>query len=116
MAARNDITGDEIKSKTSSSAYEDGWDRIFGKKEPTVQDKIKDRMDHLQQLMEGNNHLSRMEYVLDVVESVSKFWSALSEEDKDYIQTARYAIEEQREWNIPEENKLVINEDDGYTD
>ncbi len=33
MAAKNDITGDEIKSKISSSkAYADGWDRIFGKK------------------------------------------------------------------------------------
>lgn len=100
MAAKNDITGDEIKTKTHTSAYEDGWDRIFGKKEPSVRDKIKDRMDHLQQLMEGNNHLSRPEYVLDVIESVSKFWSALSEEDKDYIQCAQHAIENEMEWKV----------------
>ena len=31
MAAKNDITGDSIKSKGPSTAYEDGWDRIFGK-------------------------------------------------------------------------------------
>ena len=31
MAAKNDITGDTIKSKGPSNAYEDGWDRIFGK-------------------------------------------------------------------------------------
>ena len=116
MAAKNDITGDEIKSKTTSSAYEDGWDRIFGKKEPTVQDKIKDRMDHLQQLMEGNNHLKRPEYVLDVVESVSKFWSALEEEDKEYIQIASDCIRTGTKWNIPEDKKLIINEDDGYAD
>lgn len=32
MAAKNDITGDSIKSKVSSKAYADGWDRIFGNK------------------------------------------------------------------------------------
>lgn len=33
MATRNDITGDEIKSKVSNQEkYEDGWDRIFGNK------------------------------------------------------------------------------------
>ena len=103
MASKNDITGDEIKSKASTSAYEDGWDRIFGKKEekePGVRDKIKSRMDHLQQLMEGNNHLERPEYVLDVIESVSKFWSALEDEDKEYIQIAQDAIKEGREWKV----------------
>ena len=35
MAAKNDVTGDSIRSKTSSKAYSDGWDRIFGKKKPT---------------------------------------------------------------------------------
>jgi hypothetical protein len=117
MAARNDITGDEIKTGSSSTAYEDGWDRIFGKKDKTenhtdgypndtqfettsVPNKIKDRMDHLQQLMEGNNHLARPEYVLDVIESVSKFWSVLNEEDKDYIQCATDAVRNNKEWNV----------------
>ena len=42
MAAKNDITGDEIKSKASTKAYEDNYDRIFGKKkkERTLQDSI----------------------------------------------------------------------------
>lgn len=35
MAAKNDITGDKIKSKTGNQkAYADGWDRIFGKYNP----------------------------------------------------------------------------------
>jgi hypothetical protein len=38
MAAKNDITGDSIKTKPSKSdAYAKGWDRIFGSK------KTKDR-------------------------------------------------------------------------
>jgi len=114
VAAKNDITGDEIKSKATSSKYEDGWDRIFGKKEnytdghpnedqfkeASVRDKIKSRMDHLQQCMEGNNHLERPEYVLDVIESVSKFWSALDEEDKEYIQIASDCVRKGTEWNV----------------
>ena len=32
MATRNDITGDELRSKTNTKAYEDNWDLIFGKK------------------------------------------------------------------------------------
>ena len=29
--AKNDITGDFIASKTTTTAYRDGWERIFGK-------------------------------------------------------------------------------------
>jgi len=32
MTSRNEITGDELKSKTNNDLYRDGWDRIFGKK------------------------------------------------------------------------------------
>lgn len=32
MAAKNDITGDAIRSKTSNQKYAEGWERIFGKK------------------------------------------------------------------------------------
>lgn len=131
MVAKNDITGDEIKSKSSTSDYEDGWDRIFGKKdknytdgfpndkqfkESTVPEKINDRMNHLQKLMEGNNHLERPEYVLDVIDSVGKFFSAMNDEDKEYLQIARSAVEQGLEWNISQNNKTIVNEDDGYLD
>lgn len=33
MASKNDITGDEIKSKSTTKQYEDNWERIFGKKD-----------------------------------------------------------------------------------
>ena len=32
MTAKNDITGDALKSKVSNKKYDEGWDRIFGKK------------------------------------------------------------------------------------
>jgi hypothetical protein len=34
MATRNDVTGDSIVSRASNNKYSEGWDRIFGKKEP----------------------------------------------------------------------------------
>jgi len=30
MVTKNDITGDEIKSKSNSDKYSDGWDALFG--------------------------------------------------------------------------------------
>jgi len=32
MTSKNDITGDEIKTKSSTENFREGWDRIFGKK------------------------------------------------------------------------------------
>lgn len=32
MTSTNDITGDAILSRSSTDAYREGWDRIFGKK------------------------------------------------------------------------------------
>jgi len=63
-----------------------------------VQKKINERMDILQSWMEKNYHLKRPEVVKEHIESISKFWSVLSEEDRDYIQGCQYAIEEKFEW------------------
>lgn len=65
-----------------------------------IKDKINERMDAVQEMMESNLHLENPEKVLERIGSVSKFWSALSEEDREYIECARYAIEEKSEWNV----------------
>jgi len=41
MAAKNDITGDSISTKSNTKEFEDGWERIFGKK------KEKDPFDYV---------------------------------------------------------------------
>ena len=33
MTAKNDVTGDLLKSKTNNKKYADNWDRIFKKKD-----------------------------------------------------------------------------------
>lgn len=65
-----------------------------------VKDKIKERMDQLQEWMESNHHLKHPDQVEMLIHSITKFWSALSEEDRDYIQGARFAIESKMDWNV----------------
>jgi hypothetical protein len=40
MIARNEITGDQIATKSTSDAYRDNYDRIFGKKRPQLLEDI----------------------------------------------------------------------------
>ena len=62
--------------------------------------RINIKMNVLQHWMETNYHLVDQKRVLEHTLSISKFWSVLSEEDKDYVQVAQDAIEEGREWNV----------------
>ena len=71
----------------------------YNLKNPT-QLKIKERMDKLQSWMESNYHLENPNEVTELISSISKFWSVLQEEDTDYINGAKYAIEEQLKWKV----------------
>lgn len=66
-----------------------------------LEDKIQKRMKELQLCMERNVHLVEVLYVMDLYHSVRKFWSTLSEEDRDYLQAVDYAISEMIEWKLP---------------
>ena len=57
-------------------------------------------MIELKNWMESNHHLINKEEVYELTLNISKFWSVLSEEDREYIQSARYAIDKGIEWRI----------------
>jgi hypothetical protein len=57
-------------------------------------------MNELQHMMEQNLHLKDPEGTYEHTRSISKFWSVLDEEDRDYIQFAQHAIEENIEWVV----------------
>jgi len=38
------------------------------------------------------------------IQTITKFWSVLNDEDKDYIHGARYAIEEKMEWKLDDKD------------
>lgn len=65
-----------------------------------LDDKIQNRMDELQRCMEHNAHLYETLYVMDVYHSVRKFWSVLSEEDRDYLQGVEYALKHNLKWDV----------------
>jgi hypothetical protein len=58
-----------------------------------LKDKINQRMDILQAWMEEDYHIKRPKVVYDHTLTISKFWSVLSEEDREYIQCAQDAID-----------------------
>ena len=57
-------------------------------------------MDQLQAWMERNYHLKHSDKVYEHTLTISKFWSVLSEEDREYVQMAQMACEEKLEWNV----------------
>ncbi|MBC8310383.1 MAG: hypothetical protein H8E83_07715 [Planctomycetes bacterium] len=79
------------------------WDKEFGEKtklekveEPKdLKDRIQHRLDRLETFMKENK---RDEATL-LEPEISKFWSILSEEDKDFIQCVRIALEDDLDWN-----------------
>lgn len=65
-----------------------------------LMDKINQRMDDLQEMMESQVHIENPYKVLNHISSITKFWSVLSEADKDYIDCAQHATEGNLEWNV----------------
>ena len=66
----------------------------------TLRAKLMQRMDALQGLMESNVHLDEPEQVIHLLNSIKFAWSALSEEDREYIEGVEYAIEAQSSWDV----------------
>jgi uncharacterized protein YjgD (DUF1641 family) len=60
--------------------------------------KLELHMRAIQDLMDENIHLDDSEYVQAHIDSIKKYWKYLDDGDKDYIDTAQYAIEHRKEW------------------
>jgi len=64
----------------------------------SLRERIETRLDALQHWMESDYHLERPDEVMQLSLSISKFWSVLSEEDREYVQYAQLAIEDKLSW------------------
>lgn len=64
----------------------------------SIREKIKDRLDELQRMMERQEHLSHPEQATEQLESVTKFWTVLSEEERELGLSARFALMAQIPW------------------
>lgn len=63
-----------------------------------LKEKIQTRLDQIEMLMYSNYHLKNPDEVYNQTLNVSKFWSILSEEDRDFIQAVQDSIEEGWIW------------------
>ncbi len=63
-----------------------------------IRERIQTRLDELASLLESQAHIHAPELVTEKLESVAKFWSALSEEEREYVASVRFALKEGLEW------------------
>jgi hypothetical protein len=63
-----------------------------------LREKIKHRLDLLQEMMENNEHIDSPTKAYDITMRISPFWSILSEEDREYVQCAQDAIQAGIKW------------------
>jgi hypothetical protein len=64
-------------------------------------EKIKVRLDDLAKHLIAGDHLKSAEgvvVVLDMIASITKFTSVLSDEERDFINAARMAVNDKKEW------------------
>ena len=47
MIAKNDVTGDELRSKISTTQYRDNWDLIFKKDKINEKNNISDKQKNM---------------------------------------------------------------------
>ena len=64
----------------------------------SIRQRIEDRLNLVEQMLISQKHLSDPAEVLDALATVSKFYSVLSEEQREFIQAARWAVEERKDW------------------
>lgn len=66
-----------------------------------LREKIQTRLDRLEAQLKAGEHLRSAEGVIAVlttIKSVSKFWSVLTDEERDFLHGARVAVNEGWEW------------------
>jgi len=50
-----------------------------------IREKIQQRLDELQRMVETHSHLDNPDFVTEKILSVTKFWSILSEEEREFV-------------------------------
>jgi hypothetical protein len=64
----------------------------------TIRQRIEERLNLLESMLTSQEHITNPDDVLEAIASVSKFYSVLTEEQREYIQAVRLAVEERKDW------------------
>jgi len=76
------------------------YEILFKRRFMALQDKISSRLDELEGALTRQEHLTSPSQVADLIGSLTKFISAMSDEDIDFVQVATDVLENQRRWNL----------------
>ncbi len=63
-----------------------------------IHDKIEQRLDALEIVLKQGQHLSDPVAVLEIIASITKYWRILDDEGRDYVNAARFALEDKLPW------------------
>ena len=66
----------------------------------TTKDIIHERLNQLEQSLLNQDHLNNPIEFLTQLSSLSKYFHLMSEEDRDYLNCAKTALEDQIEWKV----------------
>lgn len=66
----------------------------------TTQDKINEKLDKLETMLTSQQHLTSPETVGVQLEVLSMYFHLMNDEDRDYVNCARIALEDKIEWRI----------------
>ena len=64
----------------------------------TIRQRIEERLNLLESMLTSQEHITNPDDVLEMIASVSKFYSVLTEEQREFVQAARWAVEERKDW------------------
>jgi len=63
-----------------------------------IRTRIEHRIDRLELILNEQVHLRDLQSVDALIESISKFYSILSDDDREFLQCARLAVLDQLPW------------------
>ena len=66
----------------------------------TTQDKINEQLDKLETMLTSQQHLTSPETVGVQLETLSMYFHLMNDEDRDYVNCARIALEDKVEWRV----------------
>ena len=69
-----------------------------------INQQIKIRMDVLEEILQTNQHLIDQHFAGHVLDACFTLYSAMEEDDKDFLDHASFAIEHKKQWGPIEKN------------
>ena len=66
----------------------------------TTQEKINEQLDKLETMLTSQQHLTSPETVGAQLEALSIYFHLMNDEDRDYVKSARIALEDNIEWRV----------------